>query len=140
MAHIATATLQPAADCRWFRSWADFGVPEGRRTDSCVCVREGTARDVSPAFCETCPHWEPAGGGAVAATAIAIPTFAVPRIRPPAFLRALTRTVFALVALLLVALGIMMLTSPWIIPMSVVLWLSGAALGSYGVFGPMPEG
>jgi hypothetical protein len=138
MAHTAIATLQPAADCRWYRSWIDIGDAGAPHTARCVCVREGTPRAIDLSMCETCPHWEAAPHGSAAAV-VAAGALARPRVGTAALLRAMTRTVLVLTAVLFAALGVTMLTSPWAIPVTMTFWLSAAAIGAFGLFGRLPE-
>jgi hypothetical protein len=140
MAHTAVATLPPVADCRWLRAWSELEGATDVRPGTCACVRDGAPRAIDPEECRSCPHWEPAGFAAVATAASGVAALAspVPRIDPVAFVRALTRGVVVLIALLFVALGVIVLASPWAIPVTMTFWLVAVAFGWFGLYGPLP--
>jgi hypothetical protein len=53
--------------------------------------------------------------------------------------RVLARLFMFLTVLLLLGTGLALLTSPAWIPVTVVLWLSAAAIAGIAVWGPLPE-
>jgi hypothetical protein len=134
MARTAIATLQTVWDCRWSRPGLRLtGVHEDLQPEpTWVCVRDGHHRAIQEDDCATCAFWElDAGQPAATATVIAAPV-ATPASAPVRFVdRAVhlfTWGCILLMALILGAVGLSILTSPYAIPVTVTLWLTGAAL------------
>jgi hypothetical protein len=155
MARIAIATLQNGWDCRWIRPNEDTGpaAPEG---ELAVCARTGVQRRVSLAECERCVHWElapdvPETVAAAPATAslheplplTQSPSLAVARPERPALLvRGLYLATWVTIlagAATLIASGLVILTTPLAIPVTVGLFLCAAALVGFACTGQMPR-
>lgn len=142
MAHTALAIPQVPADCRWSRPWPLAQPEDSQSTHTShphvwTCVH-GTARMVYEEECRTCPYWEPAAAGAahtIAASTVAAAPRAIDWLD---VVRVSTRVVAILIAALFAAIGVSILTSPGAIPLTVMLWLGGAAFAGFGVFCPLP--
>jgi len=143
MARIAIATLQNGWDCRWSRP-DDHAGPASSTGESVVCDRTGVQRRVSLAECEGCVHWElaphPTETVLLAATSLHEPR-ALPD--PPSLIsRALyvaTWMAIAGAAVVLIAAGLTILTTPLAIPLTVTLFLGAAALVGFACTGQLPH-
>ena len=138
MARTAIATLQPVFDCRWSQQGHRLsGVTEADQPESLwVCVRDGIRRRLQPDECATCPHWElaPATPVTVVPTAALVATGATPR--PGARLALAATWLFVVLsAVTLLGMGLVILTSPLMIPFTVALWLSAAAVLGFALTG-----
>ena len=144
---MATATLQTVWDCRWSRPGHHItGVSDALQPETTwVCTRDGDRRAVCSDECARCSRWEPVAAG----TAIQLSNLrgAIFRERvieqapaPTAIdvARAALRGVLAVTALGFVASGVTVLTDPLYVPLTVGLWLCGAALLGLAVFGQFP--
>jgi hypothetical protein len=49
------------------------------------------------------------------------------------------RLVMIVMAIGIALVGYTLLTTPWAIPLTVVLWLGGAAVAALGICGPLPH-
>jgi hypothetical protein len=143
MSRIAIATLQNGWDCRWSRPDDDAG-PTSLRSESVVCERTGVQRRVSLVECEGCVHWEFAHHGpetvAMAASALHEPLLLPDS--PPLVARGLylaTWVAIVATALLLIAGGLVILTTPLAIPVTVMLFLTAAALVGFACTGQLPR-
>jgi hypothetical protein len=140
MARTAIATLQPVWDCRWSRPGHRLsGVEDALQPESIwVCVHDGNRRNVSVDECEACPNWELSSGAAVLATGGAS-TVATARQESIDLLAVSVRALLALIALSLFAIGFAILTSLLAIPVTVTLWMGGAAFAALAVCWRLPE-
>jgi hypothetical protein len=140
MARTAIATLQPVWDCRWSRPGHRLsGVEDRLQPESAwVCVHDGDRRNVTEDECQTCPNWQlDAGGGAAL---IDSGTFAAAAGHQPIdVMGASVRTLLAVIALALFAIGFSILTSLLAIPVTVTLWMGGAAFAALAVWWRLPE-
>ena len=140
MATTAIATLQPVWDCRWSRPGHRLsGVEDALQPESAwVCVHDGDRRNVTEDECQTCPHWQlDAGGGAALIDSGSI---AATARYPSIDVRgASLRTLLAVIALTFFALGFTILTSLLAIPVTVTLWMGGAAFAALAVWWRLPE-
>ena len=145
---MASATVHTVWDCRWSRPGHHLtGVAEALQPEpTWVCVREGNRRAVCAEECAECSHWEPA---AETATAIRMPNFGgailTERMLEPTLAltgaeleRAAMRVLLVVIALGFVAIGFTVLTAPLLVPVTVGLWLCGAAALGLAVFGRFP--
>lgn len=145
---MASATVQTVWDCRWSRPGHHLtGVSEAMQPEpTWVCVRDGDRRAVCNEECAQCSRWEPA---AATATAIRMPIFRgaiftdrvlepTVTITGPELERAALRVVLVMIALGFIAIGFTVLTAPLLVPMTVGLWLCGAAALGLAVFGRFP--
>jgi hypothetical protein len=145
MVRTAIATLQTAWDCRWSRPGFQLEKTVGitRLEGTWVCTREGARQLIDPHDCETCPFWEKheiatapearQSMHGVAASAIATRT-AVDRL-----LYMAAWMLIGLSALLVFAVGLSILTTPLSVPLTLALWLAGAAIVGFGVSGGLPR-
>lgn len=159
MARIAIATLQNGWDCRWSRP-DDHAGPTSLTGESVVCERTGVQRRVSLAECEGCVHWELAHNGpetvALAASSLHEPLLLTERLTeslagsladsladPPSLvargLYLATWVAIVATAVLLIACGLAILTSPLAIPVTVMLFLTAAALVGFACTGQLPQ-
>jgi hypothetical protein len=51
----------------------------------------------------------------------------------------IARLVMVVMAAGIAYVGYTLLTTPWAIPLTVGLWLGGAAIGALGICGPLPD-
>ena len=135
---MATATLQTVWDCRWSRPGHHVtGVSDAMQPETTwVCTRDGDRRAVCGDECARCSRWEPLAAG----TAIQLSNLRGASFRdriieeapaPPTAIevaRAALRGVLVVTALGFVAIGVTVLTDPLYVPVTVALWLCGAAL------------
>ena len=143
MARIAIATLQNGWDCRWSRP-DDHAGPASPSGESVVCDRTGVQRRVSLAECEGCEHWEPAPRPAETVVLAAPSLHEPPALpTPPSLIsRALyvaTWMAIAVAAVILIAAGLTILTTPLAIPLTVTLFLGAAALVGFACTGQLPH-
>ena len=159
MARIAIATLQNGWDCRWSRP-DDHAGPTSLAGESVVCERTGVQRRVSLAECEGCVHWELAHNGpetvAMAAASLHEPllltesrseslaksfaeTVAAPQSLVARGLYLATWVAIAATAVLLIIGGLAILTTPLAIPVTVMLFLTAAALVGFACTGQLPR-
>ena len=143
MARIAIATLQNGWDCRWSRPDEDAG-PTSPASESVVCGRTGVQRRVSLAECESCAHWELAHDApetvAIAAASLHEPVLLTES--PSLVARGLylaTWVAIVATAALLIAGGLVILTTPLAIPITVMLFLSAAAMMGFACIGQLPR-
>jgi len=124
---MATATLQTVWDCRWSRPGHHItGVSDALQPETTwVCTRDGDRRAVCGDECAGCARWEPVAAEVPAPTAIEVAQAAL-------------RAVLVVAALGFVAIGATVLTDPLSVPMTVALWLCGAAMLGLAVFGQFP--
>lgn len=143
MARIAIATIQNGWDCRWSRP-DDHAGPTSPGGESVVCERTGVQRRVSLAECETCVHWEFAHK-VPETVALAAASLHEPHLlteSPSLAARGLylaTWMAIVATAVLLIAGGLAILTSPLAIPVTVTLFLSAAALVGFACTGQLPR-
>jgi hypothetical protein len=144
---MATATLQTVWDCRWSRPGHHItGVSEALQPETTwVCTRDGDRRAVCNDECASCSRWEPVAAG----TAIQLSNLrgaifrdgVIEQAPAPTAIeitRAALRAVLVAAALGFVAIGVTVLTDPLYVPLTVGLWLCGAALMGLAVFGQFP--
>lgn len=147
MATTAIAVLQQVWDCRWSRhGYRVTGVPAALQPETqWVCIREGSRRDIENQECRTCPHWEPeptppADAHPSAAIAPALSsTAAVAATRQLPLVAWSFRGVMLLNAAIFVGTGLAILSSPAAVPVTVALWISGAATAALGLLTRLPE-
>jgi len=143
---MATATVQTVWDCRWSRPGHQItGLSDALQPEpTWVCVREGERRAVCNAECECCPQWEPVALSA----AISIPVGnapgailadrvvdTLPLPTPAELAHATLRALLVLLAVMFVAIGVTVLTTPESVVFTVTMWLCGAAFLGLAVFG-----
>ena len=148
---MATATLQTVWDCRWSRPGHHItGVSDALQPETTwVCTRDGDRRAVCSDECARCSRWEPlAAGTAIQLSNLRGAIFSdrvieeVEEVPAPTAIevaRAALRAVLVVTALGFVSIGVTVLTDPLSVPMTVGLWLCGAALLGVAVFGEFPE-
>ena len=143
MARTAIATLQTIWDCRWSRPGHRLnGVREDLQPEpTWVCVRDGERRGIREDDCATCAFWELDGGQVATPTsAVAVPD-AAPQLAPLPFVeRAVTLFTWScvlLAALILGAIGLTILTSPYAVPVTVALWLTAAGIIGFAATGQL---
>lgn len=147
---MATATMQTVWDCRWSRPGHQItGLSDALQPEpTWVCVREGDRRAVCNAECACCSHWEPMA----LSTAISVPVGNAPRAiladhvvetlplpTPAELAHAMLRGALVLLAVMFVAIGTTVLTTPGSVPFTVTMWLCGAAFLGLAVFGRFPD-
>ena len=141
-----TATIQGPWNCRWSSPGHRItGLPDAVQPESVwMCARDGERRPVSDDECVQCSRWE-AFRTAVAPVAV----FRGPHsifVEAPALVRrtpitieelapAALQAVLVVIAILFVALGLAVLTSPMAIPFTIGLWLCAATLLGLAGFG-----
>ena len=144
---MATATLQTVWDCRWSRPGHHItGVSDAMQPETTwVCTRDGDRRAVCSDECARCSRWEPlAAGAAIQLSNLRGAIFSdrvIEEAPAPTVIevaRAALRAVLVVTALGFVAIGVTVLTDPLSVPMTVGLWLCGAALLGLAVFGQFP--
>lgn len=143
---MATATVQTVWDCRWSRPGHQItGLSDALQPEpTWVCVRDGDRRAVCNAECERCSQWEPLA----ASTAIPIPMGAGPRAiladrvvetlplpTPAELAQATLRVLLVFLAVLFVAIGVTVLSTPGSVVFTVTMWLCGVAFLGLAVFG-----
>ena len=145
MARTAIATLQTAWDCRWSRPAFQLEKTVGiaRPEATWVCTRDGARQLIDPHDCETCPFWEKDD--------IATPPAATRMMEDVATSAVATRTrvdrllyvaawmLIGLSAVVFFAVGLSILTTPVSVPVTLALWLAGAAIVGFGVTGGLPR-
>lgn len=114
MATHATITLHPVWACRWSTQAAE---------SSWACNVDGHQRFIDENECTTCLFWEQAAERAHHATAV-----------HPDILQIAVRAVLVLAAILFVATGVAVLTSPSTVPFAIALWLAAAGLVGLATF------
>jgi hypothetical protein len=141
---MATATVQTVWDCRWSRPGHQItGLSEALQPEpTWVCVREGDRRAVCNAECACCSHWEPmalsaavpmgAAPGAILADRV-VDTLPLPT--PAELAHATLHVLLVVLAVLFVAIGVTVLTTPGSVVFTVTMWLCGAAFLGLAVFG-----
>jgi hypothetical protein len=144
---MATATLQTVWDCRWSRPGHHItGVSDAMQPEATwVCTRDGGRRAVGGDECARCSRWELlAAGTAIQLSNLRGAIFSdrvieeAPAPTAIEVARAALRAVLVVTALGFVAIGVTVLTDPFSVPMTVGLWLCGAALLGLAVFGQFP--
>jgi hypothetical protein len=139
MATTAIAVLQEVWNCRWSRpgyhlaSLSDAQQPES----TWVCVRDGHDRDVGEAECRTCAQWAPVPGTSADARLIRH-VAAAGHVTAQAVLAWSTRGVLAATAVLFIGLGVITLTGPLAVPLTVALWLCAAGFAGLLAFWQPP--
>jgi hypothetical protein len=134
MASVALVRLQPVCDCRWSRPGRRLtGVADALQPESAwVCVREGGRRNISETECLTCPHSEL--DAAVSGTWGRSATLPRAAFSGEQLLWSMTRVLLVLTAALFAAIGVVTLTGPVAVPVTVTLWLCAAAFAGLAVF------
>jgi len=144
---MATATLQTVWDCRWSRPGHHItGVSEALQPETTwVCTRDGDRRAVCGEECVSCSRWEPlAADAAIQLSNLQGAIFRdrvieeVPAPTATEVARAALRAVLVVTALCFVAIGVTVLSDPLYVPMTIALWLCGAAMLGLAVFGQFP--
>ena len=148
---MATATLQTVWDCHWSRPGHHItGVSDALQPETTwVCTRDGDRRAVCGDECAGCSRWEPVAAGmaiqlsnlrgAIFSDRVIEEVEEVPAPTAIEVARAALRAVLVVTALGFVSIGVTVLTDPLSVPMTVGLWLCGAALLGVAVFGEFPE-
>ena len=144
---MATAALQTVWDCRWSRPGHHItGVSDALQPETTwVCTRDGDRRAVCGDECARCSRWEPlAAGTAIQLSNLRGAIFSdrvieeAPAPTAIEVAQAALRAVLVVAALGFVAIGATVLTDPLSVPMTVALWLCGAAMLGLAVFGQFP--
>ncbi len=144
---MATATLQTVWDCRWSRPGHHItGVSEALQPETTwVCTRDGDRRAVCGDECVSCSRWEPlAADAAIQLSNLRGAIFGdrvieeAPAPTETEVARAALRAVLVVTALAFVAIGVTVLTDPLYVPMTITLWLCGAAMLGLAAFGEFP--
>jgi hypothetical protein len=145
---MATATVQTVWDCRWSRPGHHItGVSDALQPEATwVCTRDGDRRAVCGEECARCSRWEPlAAGTAIQLSNLGVAIFTdrvieeAPAPTATEVARAALRAVLVATALAFVAIGVTVLTNPFSVPMTVALWLCGAAMLGLAVFGEFAD-
>jgi len=145
---MATATLQTVWDCRWSRPGHHItGVSDALQPEATwVCTRDGDRRAVCGEECARCSRWETlAAGTAIQLSNLGVAIFTdrvieeAPAPTATEVARAALRAVLVATALAFVAIGVTVLTNPFSVPMTVALWLCGAAILGLAVFGEFAD-
>ena len=136
----AIATLQPVWDCRWSRPGHQLtGVADALQPESTwVCVHGGTRRNIRDNECQTCPNWELCAGTITSAAEVGL-RIASPSRTSADLGRLLLRAVLLVAAALFIASGVIVLTGPLAVPLTIALWLCGAAMTGVAVFAGFPD-
>jgi hypothetical protein len=103
-----------------------------------VCVRGGTRRNIRDNECQTCPNWELGAGTITSAAEVGL-RIASPSRTSADFGRLLLRAVLLVSAALFIASGVIVLTGPLAVPLTIALWLCGAAMTGFAVFAGFPD-
>jgi hypothetical protein len=145
---MATAAiLQTAWNCRWshpghrITGLAEAVQPE----DVWVCARDGARHSVGDEDCVHCARWEPLAAAVAppAVFALSHPVLAVADA-PVAVTAPITadelalaafRAVLVLIAIAFLAIGVVILTGPLAVPVTVGLWLCAAIPLGFAAFG-----
>ena len=146
----ATATLQNAWNCRWsVPGHRITGLRDSLQPESVwVCTRDGGRRSVCDDACARCSLWEPFAATAAPATVFPLSHFVLaeaptrPVVAPittEEFARGAFRTMLVVIAIVFVALGVTVLTSPLSIPFTIGLWLCAATSLGFAAFGRFGE-
>jgi hypothetical protein len=96
-------------------------------------VRERNRRQITETECRTCAYWEVDPATAVKANA-AVQVGAAERSLARDALGTWTKVVLLLTALLFVATGVVTLTGPFAVPLTVSLWLCAALFAGLVAF------
>jgi hypothetical protein len=142
MAHTATAILHTPWDCRWSR-FARRTTAKETRGGLWECVHSGERVPVSEADCEKCPFWEyqsPAEGTADLATVCERSLNADRAVRR---LDTGIRLSLFVIAVIFAACGVVILTSPLAVPLTISLWFGAVTslmLGLWGNFRSHADG
>ena len=144
-------TLQTVWDCKWSQPGHRLtGVVESLQPESLwVCVRGGNRRAINEAECETCPHWQREGAGAVAISAPVRFTVAASPSRLSAIaaqipgesrrLESALRTILVVAAIVFAYAGFALLTQPLALLVTWPCWGTAAAMFAYGMWGQFPR-
>lgn len=138
MGHTATPILHTPWDCRWSR-FARRTTAEARRGGLWECVHSGERVAVTEADCESCPFWEyqPANEGVVERTSACARSRAARRIETG------IRLTLFITAVIFAATGVVVLTRPLAVPLTISLWFVAATslmLGTFGNFRTHADG
>jgi hypothetical protein len=136
-------------DCRWSRPGHRItGVSDALQPESLwVCVRDDDRRDVSDEECARCSRWEPALVAAAPVAMHASPlallvahgieqTATAAPMSAEALQLAGYRAVLVLTAIAIIALGLVVLTSPLAVFFTISLWMVAAVLVALAVLVP----
>ena len=115
MATHAMITLHPVWGCRWSAQAAQ---------GTWVCNVDGHERFIDENECATCLFWEQAAEHAHRAAAV-----------HPNALHIAVRAVLVFAAILFVGTGVVVLTGPLMVPLTIALWLGAAGLVGVATFG-----
>lgn len=141
---MATATVQTVWDCRWSRPGHQItGLSDALQPEpTWVCVRDGDRRAVCNAECACCARWEPIAQSAAIPMRFAPGAILAERVAetlplptPAELAHASLRALLVMLAVLFVAIGLTVLTTPGSVLFTVPMWLCGAAFLGLAVFG-----
>jgi hypothetical protein len=138
MATIAVATRQTAWNCRWSRTGARItDLPDGTGPETpWVCIKHGR-RNIGQGECEHCPEWELIEEGPPDAHQREA---ARRRSEAAEMLRVGFRIELFIIAAVIVTLGVMLLTRPAVIPITILSFAVAAGLITWAVLGRLaPE-
>jgi hypothetical protein len=146
---MATAHVQTVWNCHWSRAGHQItGLSDALQPEpTWVCVRDGDRRAVCDDECARCSRWEPLAAsaaiavrGAQGATLAAHIVETLPVLPTPAELaQAMLRVVLVLAAVIFIAIGVTVLTTPASVVFTVTMWLCAAMFLGLAVFGRFPE-
>lgn len=144
---IALASRQEHTpwNCRWgspgqhITGYSEAPQPE----QEWVCERDGDRHRVTPQECAACSHWEaaavvsvPPQSAAASRLASDLDQRAAAGRDAQSIARFATRAAFVLIAIVFVAIGVTVLTSPLAVPFTVFMFLCAAALVGWAVLLP----
>jgi hypothetical protein len=148
MARTAIATLQTVWGCRWSQPLLHLERPGviTHLEETWVCTRDGQPHVIDPHNCETCPFFDEQTGDAASVVQTQAPATigALPAIapRPSTVDRLAYAAAWVLVALSAGAFfsaGFSILTTPLAVPVTLALWVTGAAIVGFALTAGLPR-
>jgi hypothetical protein len=134
MAHTGTAILHTPWDCKWSR-FARRTKADEKRGGLWECLHSGEPVPVADADCETCPFWEyqpPSEGLVDRADAR---SRALATARAARRVEAGIRLSLIVIAAIFAACGVVVLTEPLMVPLTISLWLGAMTSLMLGIWG-----
>jgi hypothetical protein len=145
---MATANVQTVWNCQWSRAGHQItGLSDALQPEpTWVCVRDGDRRPVCDDECARCARWEPlaasatiAIGGAHGAILTDHIVETMPLPTPAELAQVMLRGLLVLLAVVFIAIGVTVLTTPASVAFTVTMWLCAAMFLGLAVFGRFPE-
>jgi hypothetical protein len=142
MAFTATATLHTPWDCKWSR-FARRTSAEQKRGGLWESVHSGERVPISEADCEKCPFWEyqPTGEGLVDRADVCARSLATARADRRVEMG--IRLSLFVIAVIFAVCGLVVLSSPLAVPLTISLWFGAVTslmLGIWGNFRSLADG